>query len=145
MRTVNRIVLHCSATDLNTSVDSIKNYWRNVLKWRNPGYHYIIEQDGNIVQLLPVEKVSNGVQGFNADSVHICTIGGKFSDDRTQAQRSSQKVMIQMLRQEFGHIPVVGHRDLSPDKNGDGKITRDEWLKLCPNYDVANWLRSVGL
>ena len=35
-------------------------------------------------------------------------------------------------------IGVVGHRDLSPDNNQDGKITPNEWLKTCPGFD-AGW------
>jgi hypothetical protein len=30
----------------------------------------------------------------------------------------------------------VGHRDLSPDLNGDGIIQPGEWTKMCPCYDV---------
>ena len=26
------------------------------------------------------------------------------------------------------------------DKNGDGKVSRNEWLKDCPCFDVRDWL-----
>lgn len=35
-----------------------------------------------------------------------------------------------------------GHRDLSPDIDGDGVVERHEWLKTCPGFDVAAWLAS---
>jgi len=31
---------------------------------------------------------------------------------------------------------VKGHRDFSPDKDGDGKITQREWIKECPCFDA---------
>ncbi|MDA5624327.1 N-acetylmuramoyl-L-alanine amidase, partial [Pasteurella multocida] len=37
---------------------------------------------------------------------------------------------------------ICGHRDLSPDLNGDGTITPNEWLKDCPCFDVWEWLDS---
>ncbi|WP_218565127.1 MULTISPECIES: hypothetical protein [unclassified Pseudomonas] len=35
---------------------------------------------------------------------------------------------------------ILGHRDLSPDLNNDGKITPIEFIKACPSFDVATWL-----
>lgn len=44
----------------------------------------------------------------------------------------------------LGILPIVGHRDLSPDKNGDGIITSNEWVKLCPSFDVTKWLNDIN-
>jgi N-acetylmuramoyl-L-alanine amidase len=40
-------------------------------------------------------------------------------------------------------VQVLGHRDLSPDANGDGKVTSIEWLKTCPGFDVTGWLQRA--
>ena len=32
---------------------------------------------------------------------------------------------------------MCGHRDLSPDLNGNGEIEPEEWIKQCPCFDVA--------
>jgi len=32
---------------------------------------------------------------------------------------------------------VCGHRDLSPDLNGNGEIEPEEWIKQCPCFEVA--------
>ena len=37
---------------------------------------------------------------------------------------------------------VCGHRDLSPDLNGDGIATSNEWLKTCPGFAVRAWLAN---
>ena len=35
-----------------------------------------------------------------------------------------------------GIVDILGHRDASPDKNGDGEIEPAEWIKQCPCFDV---------
>ena len=51
MRKIERIFVHCTAGPQNQTVETIKNYWKTVNKWKNPGYHYIIKADGELVQL----------------------------------------------------------------------------------------------
>ena len=54
--------------------------------------------------------------------------------------------MAQLVRDLLARYPgaqVVGHRDLSPDKDGDGVVERHEWLKDCPCFDVPAWWASV--
>ena len=31
---------------------------------------------------------------------------------------------------------ILGHRDLSADLDGNGKIEPSEWVKFCPCFDV---------
>ena len=31
---------------------------------------------------------------------------------------------------------MCGHRDLSPDSNGNGEIEPEEWIKQCPCFEV---------
>ncbi len=50
-RNIKYIVIHCTATDPQTKVEAIQNYWRNNLGWKSPGYHYIIQADGTVLQL----------------------------------------------------------------------------------------------
>jgi hypothetical protein len=39
-------------------------------------------------------------------------------------------------------ISIKGHRDYSPDMNGNGIIERNEWIKTCPGFDVSIWIRG---
>jgi len=39
-------------------------------------------------------------------------------------------------------ISIKGHRDFSPDLNGNGIIERNEWMKTCPGFSVADWLKG---
>jgi len=40
---------------------------------------------------------------------------------------------------------ICGHRDFSPDLNGDGLITPDEWVKACPCFEVSDKLTEWGI
>ena len=96
--------------------------------------------------MRPSEKVGAHARGYNAHSLGICYEGGldkngRAADTRTERQKVSLRALVKVLRQLYPTINrVVGHRDLSADRNGDGVITPDEWTKQCPCFDVANEL-----
>lgn len=138
MRKITHIVLHCTATPQTTTVKSIQNYWKNQLGWKSPGYHHIILPDGMIVDLLPIDKPSNGVAGHNANSIHISYIGGidakgKAIDNRTPLQIQAQIELIKKYKAMFPAAAIVGHRDFAG-------VTKE-----CPSFDVKAWLKCVGL
>ena len=42
--------------------------------------------------------------------------------------------------EDYPGCRVCGHRDLSPDLNGNGEIEPEEWIKACPCFEVkAEW------
>lgn len=116
---INNIVIHCSAGFGN--VASIQNFWKNTLKWKSKGYHFIIDTNGQIFYLksneengysifekdLNLELITNGVKSNNEKTVHICYIGGvenigtakkpiwKGKDTRTDSQKQSIQKCIQ--------------------------------------------------
>jgi N-acetylmuramoyl-L-alanine amidase len=132
MRRISNIVVHCSATPLNTTIESIRRYWRNNLGWRNVGYHIIIKADGTWERLADDSQVTNGVAGHNSNSIHICTIGGRTRDDRTEAQKQALLVLLREYRNKYPNARILGHRDFP------------RVAKACPQYDVEEWLKSVG-
>ena len=50
--------------------------------------------------------------------------------------------IIMDLQREYNILQVLGHRDTSPDLNGDGVIEPYEYVKACPCFDVKEFLRS---
>lgn len=138
MRTITHIVIHCTAGSAQQKTSDIFNYWKYKLGWKKYGYHFLVSADGTVENITPIEEVSNGVAGYNANSIHICYKGGwNGKDTRTQEQQDSILKIVKDLKQRFKAAKVVGHRDLSPDLNGDGKITPNEWVKLCPCFDAV--------
>ena len=129
MREIKYLAVHCTATPQTATVSSIQSYWRNVLKWKMPGYHFIIKPNGEVVQLLEIEKVSNGVKGFNSVSINISYIGGVDSknrptDNRTPAQKKALFDLLKKLKKQFPKAIIQGHRDF-PDVK-----------KACPSFNA---------
>lgn len=144
------IVIHCTAGhgDLN----SIKNFWFNVRKWAVGGYHRFIDYDGKITDLYPFNTVVNGVKGFNQESIHISYRGGVSKtnntvaeDTRTPAQKEAlEDCVIEALcwitnnGGNVSKVKILGHRDLSPDRNGNGVVESWERIKECPSFNAIS-------
>ena len=129
MREINYLVVHCTATQPDAKIESIQNYWRKNLGWKSPGYHYVIKADGEIVPLLSIDKVSNGVAGYNSQIINISYIGGidktgKPKDTRTEEQKSSILKLLKDLKKRFPSAKIQGHRDFP-------KVA-----KACPSFDA---------
>ena len=133
MREIKYIVLHCTATPKNTTVQSIMNHWSNVLGWKSPGYHYIITPNGTEVQLADISKQTNGVKGYNKNSIHISYIGGQFADDRTPDQKRAMLELVRKFKLIYPKAQILGHCDFPG-------VT-----KLCPNFNVKQWLQDEGI
>jgi N-acetyl-anhydromuramyl-L-alanine amidase AmpD len=89
-------------------------------------------------------------EGFNSTSVGVCLVGGvdaknKAEDNFTPRQYIALQCLLTTLKREYSNAEIVGHRDLSPDKDGDGVVEPHEWLKECPSFDVKKWLAGNRL
>lgn len=142
MRKINLIVVHCSATKEGKDFD-VNDIRRMHLQrgFVNVGYHFVIKLDGLIQNGRPISQVGAHVKGYNANSIGVCYIGGldangKPKDTRTVAQKAALIQLLRELKSRYPNARICGHRDLSPDKNHDGKITPNEWLKACPCFDA---------
>jgi N-acetylmuramoyl-L-alanine amidase len=134
-RAIKYIVVHCTATPTTATIESIQNYWRNKLGWKNNGYHYIIKRNGIVVNITPETDIANGVAGFNANAIHLSYIGGvdannKALDNRTDAQKEAMLNLIVRLSNRYPEAVIQGHRDFPNVK------------KECPSFDVKTWLRT---
>lgn len=140
MRHIKYIAVHCTAGSQKQSIEDLRAEFRRK-GWKNPGYHFVVKPDGGIVQMLDEEKVSNGVKGYNSVSINVAYIGGidaqgKATDNRTEAQKHSLENLLRILRGKYPKAVIQGHRDFSPDLNGNGKIEKCEWIKACPCFDA---------
>lgn len=141
-RPIDLIVIHCSATRENriyTPGQLISDHMgRGFL---HAGYHFYIPRNGDLYTMRPLSIEGAHVAGHNDRSIGICYEGGldadgKAADTRTPAQRIMMAQLVMRLRELWPKAKVCGHRDLSRDLNGDGKISRDEWVKMCPCFDA---------
>ena len=142
MRTITLIILHCSATRITQNY-SFERCRSDHLKrgFKDIGYHYYITRDGHIHEGRPLEQVGAHCKDHNHHSIGICYEGGldaagQACDTRTKAQCQSLRTLLERLTAQFPGAIIMGHRDLSPDLNGNGTIDPEEWQKQCPCFDA---------
>lgn len=145
MRTINMIVVHCSASDkaFDDSLHRINllhtgnrktpikwgKYDTHCFGWSDTGYHYVITKDGKIHPARPESKPGAHAKGFNQSSLAICLTGDKeFSEEQFESLR---KLVIQELipKHELSIIDVIGHNELNK-------------AKTCPNFNVLDVMRQ---
>ena len=146
MREINLIVVHCSATraDRDFTENDLEVCHRH-RGFNGAGYHFYIRKNGGIKNTRPLEKPGAHALGYNAHSIGICYEGGldvryRPADTRTEWQKHSLRVLVRTLLMDCPGCRVCGHRDLSPDRNGDGRISPEEWVKECPCFEVTSKL-----
>ena len=146
------ITIHCSATKPkhNYSVEKLHNDHVVENGWTAIGYHFYITTDGKLNPCRPLNRTGAHVKGFNTDNIGVCLEGGlnndsgKPDDTYTHNQKEALKDIVEYLQDSFGidDANVKGHRDWSPDLNGDGTIQANERIKECPCFDVKKWMEN---
>lgn len=168
MSSIQKLVIHCSATQNGKRLGSTHHTAAQLIdswhasrgfkrqSWRcrafNPhlkhiGYHFVIDTDGKVETGRAIGEVGAHAKGHNTGSIGICLVGGITADKRNHGEYTAKQwqALHRLLRELEAQYPdanICGHRDLSPDINGDGTITPNEWLKACPCFDVWEWLDS---
>lgn len=153
MRHITDIIIHCSATPPSADIGVAEiRKWHTDPKpkgrgWSDVGYHFIIRRDGTIEKGRPLERPGAHARGHNSNSIGICLVGGVDSSQAatcnfTRKQFANLSTLVDSLLQIHGPVRVIGHRDLSPDLNGDGTIDASERIKECPCFDVIHWMAA---
>lgn len=132
MRTIDEIIVHCTATEagLDFAVETIDK-WHRDKGYDEIGYHFIIHPDGRIERGRDINKAGAHCYGHNAKSIGIAYIGGlrngKAADTRTIQQQLALAHLILILEEIFPTIKKVsGHNEYSN--------------KACPCFNVRQWL-----
>jgi N-acetylmuramoyl-L-alanine amidase len=148
------IAVHCSATKRSQDTYVDEHYIRKLHTqkgWEHAGYNIVIPYTGQIQIARPLDYQGAHVLGYNDKYVGVCLTGGldesgKAERNFTDAQYEALVLCIQFLKRVYPTIrDIRGHRDFSPDLNNDGQVTKAEWLKECPCFDVREWLVDVGI
>ena len=155
MRRIDYIVVHCTATPegVDKTVEQIRREHK-AQGWSDIGYHYVVTLDGKVHLGRDVDISGSHVRGHNANSIGVVYVGGlenkpvaydklKAKDTRTDGQKAALLSLLMDLRRLYPKAKFLGHRDFSPDKNGDGVISPCEWIKECPSFDAKTEYRKV--
>lgn len=147
MRQIKHIFVHCTAGSQKQTVEDLMAEFK-AKGWHAPGYHYVIAPDGKVTKLLDTDKVSNGVKGYNSNSINVAYIGGidengRPKDTRTFEQKKALLQLLKWLKVEHFGADIMGHRDISPDKNGNGIVDPWERIKECPCFDAKEEYKNL--
>lgn len=144
------LVIHCTATPEGREVSAADiRRWHTSPPpagrgWRQVGYTDLFHLDGSVERLVANNEdanvdpweITNGAAGYNGVSRHIvyaggCDAGMKPKDTRTAAQREALRKYVLDFHARHPGVRIVGHNQLA--------------AKACPSFDVAAWLREIGI
>lgn len=135
MRTINEIIVHCSATLEGRSFNAADiDRWHRQRGFSRIGYHYVVLLDGVIERGRPEEVVGAHCKGHNRRSIGVCYIGGldhnnQPKDTRTAAQRHALLLLMRELKRRFPAATVHGHCEFA--------------AKACPCFNAAAEYENV--
>lgn len=140
MRTINELVVHCSATPAGkpfraTDIDR----WHRERGWDGIGYHFVLTLDGAIEPGRPLDEAGAHVAGHNADTIGICYVGGMNAqntaplDTLNDRQADALALLLDGLRARWPEARILGHRDFPGV------------AKACPSFDVRQWCAGRGI
>lgn len=148
-RRIDYIAIHCTATP-DGEEQTVAQIKAGHLKrgFSDIGYHYVVYRNGEVHLGRDVNISGAHVSGYNHNSIGISYVGGiekrragvpynklKARDTRTEAQKASLQALLTDLRKLYPKAKIQGHRDFSPDKNGNGVVEPSEWIKECPSFN----------
>ena len=132
MRAITLIVIHCSAVkpDQQSSAAQIDSWHRQRGYHLGIGYHYVIRRNGEIEPGRPEWMVGAHCLNHNKYSIGVCYEGGldargQPADTRTAEQKSAMRNLLEDLHKRHPRAVIVGHRDLSHDRD-------------CPCFDAVS-------
>lgn len=145
---ITHLTVHCTATPEHMDVSA-----GTVSKWDQArfgqvSYHYLITLDGQLWNTLSEKYRGAHTGGHNTGNLGLSYVGGldaitkQPKDTRTPAQKATMAKFIRDRLARNPNLIVQGHRDWSPDLNHDGKITPNEWVKVCPCFDTKAWIAA---
>ena len=130
MRRIDLIVVHCSATRVDSHFSVMALVRCHADRFGFTGYHYYITRDGQVTQTRNEQLPGAHARGYNQHSLGVCYEGGLdargyATDTRTPAQKLSLLDLLRRLKQAHPDARIVGHRDLPGVR------------KACPCFDAT--------
>lgn len=133
-RTINEIIVHCTATPEGREVKMSEiRQWHKARGFSDVGYHYVIHLDGMIEPGRDVDLIGAHCTNHNAQSIGVCYVGGMDAanknpkDTRTIKQKDALLNLLKLLKKLYPNARIYGHRDFA--------------AKACPCFDAKNEYR----
>lgn len=129
MRSINLIVIHCSATRENRPFPVTSLIACHQARFGFTGYHYYVTRNGQIYQTRHENLPGAHVRHYNQHSIGICYEGGldkhgRPEDTRTSEQKAALRALLKNLKADYPDAKILGHRDFPNVR------------KECPCFDA---------
>lgn len=139
MRSIDLIVVHCSATPEGRDVTAKDiDAMHKARGFAKIGYHYFTKLDGTVEKGREESEIGAHAEGNNSRSIGVCYAGGVAKDGktpkdtRTPAQKAALLKLLTALKAKYSKARILGHRDLP-------KVA-----KACPSFDAKTEYASIG-
>ena len=145
------LVVHVTATPPNRDIGVAEVRKMHMAQgWSDIGYNGLIRRDGTREIGRGLDAIGAHVAGYNSTSLGIALVGGvdangRPADNATAAQMAALAAWLGELLGTYPNAKICGHRDLSPDRNGNGVVEAGEHIKACPCFDAIPWAIRNGL
>ena len=126
------IVLHHAAAK-SCTVQQV-HQWHLNNSWVGIGYHYFINQGGQIFRGRPEDTIGSHAKGYNSTSISVCFEGDFTVQSMPKAQLEAGKELVSYLKNKYKITNVKGHRDLMATSCPGSKF---------PFNEIANAKQSV--
>ena len=95
-RDVERVYLHCSASDRPAHDDvAVMREWHLARGWSDVGYHVFIKKDGEVQNGRSLEATPAAQGGHNTGTIAIC-LHGLAVENFTEAQYRKQRQLLEL-------------------------------------------------
>jgi outer membrane lipoprotein SlyB len=132
-RPVDKVFLHCTASDLPLEGDALVSEIRRWHTdkppkgrgWSDIGYHFLIDKKGTLLAGRPLELIPAAQEGHNTGTIAISVHGMKEFTDASL--RKCRDFCLYLLGVYDGMLTFHGHHEVQPNKE-------------CPVYDYHKLL-----
>lgn len=113
----------------------------------NVSTHFMVERDGTVHQLMPLDYMARHVIGLNYSSIGIENVGGAgYQEDLTAEQLSANIFIVNYLKKKFDSIEyVVGHHEYRCFENTPLWLEKDDGYRTEKFDPGESFMRDLHL
>jgi len=111
----------------------------------NVSTHFMVERDGTIHQLMPLDFMARHVIGLNFNSIGIENVGGEgYVQDLTVEQLLANIFIVKYLKKKFPSIEyVVGHHEYRCFEDTELWLEKDDGYRTKKYDPGENFMRDL--
>jgi peptidoglycan hydrolase-like protein with peptidoglycan-binding domain len=127
-RKVNRVFLHCSASDIDSHDDiEVIRSWHLSRGFDDIAYHFFIHKNGNLSMGRDLEITPASQKGHNVGTISICLHGYRIENFTYAQYQTLRELSSQINRAYYERVSFHGHCEVAS--------------KACPTFNYVQVLK----